>query len=260
MNSQTGKDQAGMIYSQSSGALLARLRPQNDNIIQAMQPSSSSATLNTLRPKAAGTVSAPTLSDPSHSQQSKVAKLRSEVGLNNISKTIATSASALLLSTNPEIKAQVRSSSPHHGTDEYPSLEAKDHTLRNGDPKIKFNEEGGFMVMKNGFIASLNMTPQQLHDLFKVPHTFFYLRTKSNASSVYSLELVSLDQVDKNSYFTLSKEGVTQFRNKLSTFTGLNQWEREYRLFHKISNINFFRIYKPWKVTSILPNFISLTV
>ena len=69
-----------------------------------------------------------------------------------------------------------------------------------------------------------------------------------NVTSVYDLELITLEQLDKAYYFTLSKEGVTQFRNKVSSFTGLNQWEREYRLFHKIAEIRFFKIYKRWKV------------
>jgi hypothetical protein len=113
-------------------------------------------------------------------------------------------------------------------------------------------------VRSNTFIGSLDLSSQQLHDLFKVAHTFFYLRCRErgkmgqDVGSVYDLELVSLDQVDKNFYFTLSKEGVTQFRNKVSSFTSLSQWEREYHLFHKIAQINFFRVYKRWKVWLVL--------
>jgi hypothetical protein len=104
------------------------------------------------------------------------------------------------------------------------------------------------------FISSLNLSASQLHDLFKVPHTFFYLRCRERAhsgqdiGSVYDLEVVPLELVDKNFYFTLSKEGVTQFRGKVSSFTSLAQWERESTLFHKIADINFFRVYKRWKV------------
>eukprot|EP01034_Spumella_vulgaris_P027167 gene27167-33850_t len=121
------------------------------------------------------------------------------------------------------------------------------------------------------------MSPQQLHDLFKVSHTFFYLcvrqpgplgqrkkletlnstevgdlaENKGNSGSVYDLEVVPLDKVDKNYYFTLSKEGVTQFRGKVSQFTGLAQWEREYKLFHRIAGINFFKVYKRWKAFTV---------
>lgn len=120
---------------------------------------------------------------------------------------------------------------------------------------------------KNDFLRSLMLSEKQYHDLEKVPHTFFYMAAiqegqlrpgtsstndilvdRGSNGSVYDLQIVSLDQVDKNYYFTLSKEGVTQFRNKVSHFTGLVQWDREYRLFHKIANIHFFKVYKRWKV------------
>lgn len=143
----------------------------------------------------------------------------------------------------------------------------------------------------HGFIASLNLTPKQLHELYKVPQTFFYLtqknlddiendaamqiqptaisETDSDQGSitsekgqikspffdarnytiaVYDLKQVNLDQIDKNHYFTISKEGITQFHNKVSTFTNLIQWDREYKLYHKIANIQFFKLYKRWKV------------
>ena len=147
----------------------------------------------------------------------------------------------------------------------------------------------------HGFIASLNLTPKQLHELFKVPQTFFYLtqinlddiendaamqiqptaisETDSDQGSissdkgqtkspffdarnytiaVYDLKQVNLDQIDKNHYFTISKEGITQFHNKVSTFTSLIQWDREYKLYHKIANIQFFKLYKRWKVINYL--------
>lgn len=252
---QKGKEQAGMMYSQSSGALLARLRPQNDNIVKAMNGSSSAATLNTLRPPAMNTNhSAPLLfghgEAPKMDTQSKVAKLKSSAGLATLNKTISTSASAMQLSANPEIKAQYFHDHPDH-----PEFQRLQDTLPNGPSNetrvgalLKNDDDGKIHVPKNSFVASLNLSQQQLHDLYKVPNTFFYLRQKHGANSVYDLELVSLDQVDKSCYFTLSKEGVTQFQNKISTFTGLNQWEREHRLFHKIIDINFFRIYRYWKV------------
>lgn len=254
MNPQKGKEQQGMMYSQSSGALLARLRPQNDNIIKAMNGSASAATLNTLRPPAMNTIhSAPVLQSneaPKLDVQAKVAKLKSNAGLSTLNKTISTSASAMQLSANPEIKAQFLHDHPDHPdyiklTDTLPSSPSNDTRM---GTLLKAEDDGRIFVSKNSFIGSLNLSQQQIHDLYKVPHTFYYLRQKYGANSVYDLELVSLDNVDKSSYFTLSKEGVTQFNNKLSTFTGLNQWEREFRLFHKIIDINFFRVYRYWKV------------
>lgn len=116
-----------------------------------------------------------------------------------------------------------------------------------------------------GFVASLNLSTSQLYDLFKVPHTFFYLRQcelkqvenelgediASSNVSVYDLENVPLDLIDNKFYFTLSKEGVTQFQNKTSSFTTLSQYEREFLLFNKISKIRFFKVYKRWKVRDL---------
>lgn len=65
--------------------------------------------------------------------------------------------------------------------------------------------------------------------------------------SVYNLEVVDQKDIDKNCYFTLSSQGVTFFRNKTSQFTSLTQWNREYVLYHKISAIRFFKLYKRWK-------------
>lgn len=131
------------------------------------------------------------------------------------------------------------------------------------------------------FIESLKLSDKNMHDFVHVAQTFFYLQvkpptdddknenmsidgiseTKSGTSdpsvrfdanavsveSVYNLELVSQDKVDKEFYFTISKEGITMYRNKVSEFTGLTQWEREYSLFNKIAKIRFFKLYRRWK-------------
>lgn len=253
MNHPKGSEQPGMMYSQSSGALLARLRPQNDNLVNAMNGSASATALNTMKPRAMNTISSAPALHATESAHAKVARLKSEAGTVGLNKTIGTSASALQLSTNPEIKAQVlRSSSPDgrvHQEDIHDTAHLNTFDSTNTARRIKPVLEGTINVAKNSFIASLNLSQQQLHDLYKVPHTFFYLNQKLDASSVYNLELVPLDKVDKNSYFTLSKEGITQFRNKASSFTGLVQWEREFRLYHKIREINFFLVYKSWKVS-----------
>ena len=52
--------------------------------------------------------------------------------------------------------------------------------------------------------------------------------------SVYDLEVVDQDLIDKEHYFTLSKEGVTIYKDRSSQFTTMKQWEREYMLFNKI--------------------------
>ena len=141
------------------------------------------------------------------------------------------------------------------------------------------------------FIDSLHLSAAQRHMLEHEPHTFFYLRVRGEgrqsdgittlrsralrdaleetkgsgpadeerslegntcaAGSVYNLEVVSEDQIDKDRYFTLSKEGVTIYRDRVSQFTPLAQWERETLLFNKIIHIRFFTLYRRWKAFTV---------
>lgn len=308
-------DSPQMMYSRSTGALHNRLRPQNENIVASTSNLSVSG-LNTIKPKnmMSVTQSTPNLlgtegGHPAPIPSKAATLLRSDISMASLMghKTLSNSQSAQVLlgkgtvprSTSPahKLRDQINTSEWDHETPVKEFAEFSFSPTRRPDsPSNRSNGSGGFEdnegidkehyihVPRNSFLASLNLSQRQLFDLYKVPHTFFYLRVKEgqpqrsttsnnnhtgspstgtrrphsndftsdgrgNAGSVYDLELVSLDQVDKNNYFTLSKEGVTQFRNKLSTFTGLSQWEREYRLFHKIANINFFKIYKRWKVS-----------
>lgn len=141
------------------------------------------------------------------------------------------------------------------------------------------------------FLDSLHLSAAQRHLLEHEPHTFFYLRVRGEgrqqdgttmlrsqalrdaleetkgsgpgdeerslegntcaAGSVYNLEVVSEDQIDKDRYFTLSKEGVTIYRDRMSQFTPLAQWERETLLFNKIIHIRFFTLYRRWKAFTV---------
>jgi hypothetical protein len=76
-------------------------------------------------------------------------------------------------------------------------------------------------------------------------------RSGGVGGSVYDLEVATQDTIDLNFYFTLSKEGITQYSHKSSQFTSLAQWHREFLLFHMISNIRFFKLYKRWKAFSV---------
>lgn len=115
------------------------------------------------------------------------------------------------------------------------------------------NSSSNDVVSKNNvpttFLQSLNLSSKLHHELFHVPHTFFYLQSKMAIDTkAYDLQLISQDKVDKNQYYTISKEGITLHRASDSEFTSLAQWEREYSLFHQISVIPFFRQYRRWKV------------
>lgn len=106
------------------------------------------------------------------------------------------------------------------------------------------------------FLESIELTPKERFDLQHVPQFFLYLRMKTSESpdqnvprSVYNLETVTQDKLDKNAYFTMSKEGITQFSKDSSHFTPFAQWEREFKIFRRMSRIRFFKLYKRWKVS-----------
>ena len=200
-----------------------------------------------------------------------------------ISKTLSINAGSTnpnLLLSNPEPFSEYKRSS----------------TLKKDFSKNQLNSQTNttlsmYGIDPHGFVASLNLSPKQIDELYKVPQTFYYLTQRNlediqNAAAtqiqlsavseidseqgsvfsdkeqttsplfdarnyitaVYDLKQVNLDQIDKTHYFTISKEGITQFYNKVSTFTSLAHWDREYKLYHKIANIQFFKLYKRWKV------------
>lgn len=108
--------------------------------------------------------------------------------------------------------------------------------------------EGEVRIVPRTFLESLNLSIKHEHELFHVPHTFFYLSKANLNTRAYDLQLISQEAIDKNQYYTISKEGLTLHRGSDSEFTSLSQWEREYSLFHQISVIPFFRQYRRWKV------------
>lgn len=114
--------------------------------------------------------------------------------------------------------------------------------------------EGTDQHAPGSFIDSLGLSDKQLADLNGVAMTFFYLRPRRGGDgSAYDLEVVTQEGIDKDGYFTLSKEGMTYHSAKESSFTSLRQWEREYKLFHRIAQIRFFMQYRRWKVSHNSP-------
>ena len=133
---------------------------------------------------------------------------------------------------------------------------------RKNEQDSKTDDQSSAVVMSNNdgedegkdiprtFLESLNLSAKHQHELFHVPHTFFYLSKENVNTRAYDLKLIPQEAIDKNQYYTISKEGLTLHRGSDSEFTSLAQWEREYSLFHQISVIRFFRQYRRWKVNT----------
>ncbi|XP_045784195.1 dynein axonemal heavy chain 6 [Maniola jurtina] len=62
----------------------------------------------------------------------------------------------------------------------------------------------------------------------------------------YYLNVVPYEDINKKNYFTISPCGVTHYTNEM-VFTKLSDWEQEYTIFMKFTDIKFFRVYRYWK-------------
>lgn len=62
------------------------------------------------------------------------------------------------------------------------------------------------------------------------------------------LQAVSYQKANKDELYTLSAEGVNQYRNSVHTeFTPLDQWQREVSLFTVLKKLKTFQSFKLWK-------------
>jgi hypothetical protein len=65
------------------------------------------------------------------------------------------------------------------------------------------------------------------------------------------VQVVEHANIEPGDYFTLSCSGITHFVGADSDFTPLEQWEREYALFHRMRRIPFFAKYRKWKTFTV---------
>ena len=105
---------------------------------------------------------------------------------------------------------------------------------------------GNYIAMT--FVESLLLPPKSLEDV--AAGNFVYLRPLQDpmVRNMYDLQASTHEECDPHDYFTLSASGVTHFVGVASSdFVSLPQFEREFRLFHSIMRIPFFRKYRAWK-------------
>lgn len=105
-------------------------------------------------------------------------------------------------------------------------------------------EEGKKPPTPFEFIQVIKNDPELAED-------FWYCNRKGDA---YNFEFVPFDKKDDDEYLTISARGVTHFINKEAIFLTLPEWEREYKLYDKLKQINFFAKYKKWKNFSLWKN------
>ncbi|KAJ3226918.1 Dynein heavy chain 6, axonemal [Clydaea vesicula] len=111
------------------------------------------------------------------------------------------------------------------------------------------------------FIEFLHKNPRSKEFAYGVPK----MTSSMDSFNPYNLRLIEFNEVEKKAgYYTISREGVTRFDYRgHGEFTPLNQWLREYKLFHSLLKIPFFARYRSWKCfvlwkKSVLRNKINL--
>ena len=65
----------------------------------------------------------------------------------------------------------------------------------------------------------------------------------------YALKVVTFADINPEDFFTLSVNGITFYRNRMSEdFTELARWERELRLFKDLKRLHLWKHFRMWKV------------
>jgi dynein heavy chain len=99
--------------------------------------------------------------------------------------------------------------------------------------------------------AALNVVSRFRTTTVNTPKEFTYLTMRPRGIrdmyNPYDLVVVSHKEVNPQHYFTVSAAGVTKFDDGESEFIDLKAWEREHRIYHKLVNLDVFKLYKKWK-------------
>eukprot|EP00899_Mesostigma_viride_P007437 jgi/Mesvir1/16695/Mv15092-RA.1 len=84
---------------------------------------------------------------------------------------------------------------------------------------------------------------------------FVYLRRAyidRTSYNPYALEVVPFHMLDPNDFYTMSSRGITHYVDGGNAdFTSLEQYEREYELFHAMTQLKVFRKFRSWKGFSL---------
>ncbi|KAJ3321819.1 Dynein heavy chain 6, axonemal [Boothiomyces sp. JEL0866] len=106
------------------------------------------------------------------------------------------------------------------------------------------------------FLNYLKQHPQTDEFVYLVPVTS--TQRGQPSYNPYNLQIVDFFQINTKSsegYYTMSAKGITHINQYgQGTFTPLDQWCREYELYHKLLKIPFFARYRSWKCFTLWKN------
>ncbi|XP_052028538.1 LOW QUALITY PROTEIN: dynein axonemal heavy chain 6 [Apodemus sylvaticus] len=84
---------------------------------------------------------------------------------------------------------------------------------------------------------------------------FLYMISAVPKSSIeydtYNLKVVSYENINKNDYYTISKDAVTHVYNDDIEYIEIERWEQEYLYHRELTKIPIFALFRKWKAFSV---------
>ena len=78
---------------------------------------------------------------------------------------------------------------------------------------------------------------------------FMYFNAKKDSGNPYDLTITNFNERNRGSYYTISKKGITQYKNDCAIdFSSLGEWLIERDLYAQIKEITFFHHFRRWKI------------
>eukprot|EP00953_Heterococcus_sp_UTEX-ZZ885_P008690 5180-Heterococcus_DN1.PRE.1 len=100
------------------------------------------------------------------------------------------------------------------------------------------------LVPGGGFIRQLRRDPRW-RDPFKGSNVYLYL--KAAADNPYKLTIVDSVDSANETYYTLSQNGLVYSYSGKTSFTTVEQFEREYKQYYRVRALPFFKQYHAWR-------------
>uniref|UniRef100_T1J4J2 AAA+ ATPase domain-containing protein n=1 Tax=Strigamia maritima TaxID=126957 RepID=T1J4J2_STRMM len=136
------------------------------------------------------------------------------------------------------------------------SLDQSLSTGGSGSDNIVLPEGTNFLLLDAKIFEDIN-DPHSIVQLIKKYKEigFLYVIHMVSRSSIhfspYKLKIVAYDKIIKDDFFTISSHGVTHYWEKEVTFTDLNRWEKDYKLYRQLLTKTTFGKFRQWKAFKV---------
>nr|KAF6446457.1 dynein axonemal heavy chain 6 [Rousettus aegyptiacus] len=134
-----------------------------------------------------------------------------------------------------------RASIGRRGLHETSSLTYAEYIFQDREEVVKANIRNPLQIIKiireNEHLGFLYMIPA-------VPKSSIEYDT-------YNLKVVSYENINKNDYYTISKDAITHIYNDDIEFIEIDRWEQEYLYHRELIKIPIFSLFRKWKAFNV---------